>query len=395
MIDDRGPSPLYPTRDGGGKTMDSDWARLDFDREVPFETTRCWRAPSWERRPPRMLKGFSSGPLEPVTIQTGWQTPQPRRLDRLRDVHLTWSNFFISGDGCTSIYDDPRTAVSGIVEWPGLSETAGIYRREQDFVVRRSRLQNAERISDRVIFASSDEPHNWGMWLLYVLPAVVYFTENRHTYDKLFVHAGHANMRAMLRLLDLKAADVILQDCSRAYHFESVDIFRQPRREFAVAPEAKTMFARLRERVADSIVVPSAHHIYIGRRRRARELNGYRPLANESELTERLVTMGYSPIDPEYLGPEEQIKLFGSERRIVVLGGAGLFNAVFCKPGTRIVDIESNHDHIENHSTVLSSMDVDYGIIVGQVDESDPAPHNKRWTVDVERATAAIAEFMA
>ena len=116
---------------------------------------------------------------------------------------------------------------------------------------------------------------------------------------------------------------------------------------------------------------------------------------NERELADRLVAMGYSPIDPEYLAPEEQIELFGSERRIVVLGGAGLFNAVFCKPGTKIVDIESSHDHLENHSTVLSSMDADYGIILGQVDQDDPASHNKRWTVDVERAVAAIAEFMA
>lgn len=123
-------------------------------------------------------------------------------------------------------------------------------------------------------------------------------------------------------------------------------------------------------------------------------MGGYRPLANERELMERLVAMGYSLIDPECLGPEEQIELFGSERRIVVLGGAGLFNAVFCKPGAGIVDIESTRDHLGNHSAVLSSMDADYGITLGQVDEGDPAPHNKRWMVDVERAAAAIAEFM-
>jgi len=202
-------------------------------------------------------------------------------------------------------------------------------------------------------------------------------------------------MRAMLRLLGLAAADVVLQDCSKAYRFESVDVFRQPRRDFFVAQEAKATFANLREKVAGSIIVPSAHHLYIGRRRRTIEMSGYRSLANEPELMERLITMGYSPIDPECIGPEEQIELFGSERRIVVLGGAGLFNAVFCKPGTRIIDIESTHNHIENHSTVLSSMDLDYGVILGQVDQSDPASHNKRWTVDVERATAAIAEFMS
>ena len=375
--------------------MDDDWVCLNFDGDVPFDTVRHWHGADWEKRPPRMLRDLSSGPPGPLAIRTGRQTSQPRRLDRLRDVHLTWSNFFIAGDRCASIYGDPRTAVAGIVDWPGLSETAGVHRRADGFAVPRSRLQDAERIGGRTMFASSNEPHNWGMWLLYVLPAAAHFIERRHEYDRLFVYADHPNMRAMLRLLGLKAADVVLHDCSRAYHFESIDVFRQPRREFFVAKEARAVFAGLREKAAGSIVVPSAHHLYVGRRRWTAETGGYRGLANERELADRLVAMGYSPIDPERLGPEEQIGLFAGADRIVAIGGAGLFNAVFCKPGTRIVDIESTRDHLENHSTILSSVDADYGIILGQVDGSDPAPHNKRWTVDVERAAAAIAGFMA
>lgn len=197
----------------------------------------------------------------------------------------------------------------------------------------------------------------------------------------------------MLRLLGPKAADVVLHDIGRTYHLESIDVFRQPRREFFVVPEAKAMCARLREGVAGGIVVPSAHHIYAGRQRRTVEMGSYRPLVSECELKNRLVMMGYSPIDPEYLGPEEQIELFGSERRIVVLGGSGLCNTVFCKPGIRIVDIQSTRDHLENHSDTPSSVETDYGIILVRFDQEDPASHNKRWTVNVERATAAIAEF--
>lgn len=374
--------------------MGEDWVRLIFDGNFPFETMQYWPGVDWEKRPPRMLKDLSRGPPGPITFQAGRRTSQPRRLDRLRNVHLTWSNFFIVGDRCASIYDNPWTAVSGIVDWPGLSEVAGISRHGGDFVIPRSRLQNAERVGGRTMFATSDEPHNWGMWLLYVLPAVISFVENRRSYDRLFVYADHPNMRAMLRLLGLRAADVILHDCSRSYHFESIDVFRQPRRDFFVAQEARAMFARLRETVAGGITVPSAHRLYVGRHRRTIEMSGYRRLVNEREFMDRLAMMGYSPVNPEYLGPEEQIELFGSERQIVVLGGAGLFNAVFCKPGTKIVDIESSHDHIENHSTILSSMDVDYGIVLGQVDQSDPALHNRRWTVDVERTAAAVAKFM-
>ena len=98
------------------------------------------------------------------------------------------------------------------------------------------------------------------MWLLYVLPAVVHFAENRHAYDKLLVYADRPNMKGMLWLLGLKTDDVVFHDCSRAYHFESIDVFRQPRREFFVAPEARAIFAKLREQVAGSVTcrVPAA-----------------------------------------------------------------------------------------------------------------------------------------
>lgn len=368
--------------------------RLVFDHEFTVETIKYSNGANWQKRPPRLQKDFSTGPRGSIAIQTGWRTSQPQWLDRLHDVHLTWSNFFIKNDCCLSIYADAETAVSGIVDWPGLSETSGISRRGSDFVVRRSRLQNAEHIGGRIMFASSNEPHNWGMWLLYVLPAVMHFIKNRHVYDRLLVYADHANMQAMLRLLGLKTADMILHDCSRAYYFDSIDVFRQQQREFYVAQEEKVTFADLRDKVIGSVIEPSPRHIYINRNRRTIEPNSYRRLMNEQELVERLTMMGFYSIDPEDISPEKQIQLFGSAQKIVVLGGASLFNAVFCKPGTKIIDIESTCNHLENHSTVLSSMDADYGIILGQEDQQDPAPYDKKWTVDVERTTAAIARFM-
>ena len=81
------------------------------------------------------------------------------------------------------------------MDWPELAKDAGVHRHGNAFVVSRSRLQNAERIGSRTMHASSDEPHNWGVFLLYVLPAAVHFAENRHAYDKLLVHADRLNLK--------------------------------------------------------------------------------------------------------------------------------------------------------------------------------------------------------
>lgn len=244
------------------------------------------------------------------------------------------------------------------------------------------------------MFASSNEPHNWGMWLLYVVPAVMHFIKNRHVYDRLLVYATHANMKAMLHLLGVEDADMIIHDCSKAYHFDSIDVFRQPQRDFYVAPETRMMFADLRDKMLTSVVEPGPCNIYVNRDSRNTDPNSTRRLKNGHDLDQRLNMIGFKSIDPESLLPAKQIEVFGSAQKIVVLGGAGLFNAVFCRPGTRIIDIESTCYHIENHSTILSSMDADYGILLGQEDQNDPERWDKQWTVDVERTIAAIAKFM-
>ena len=375
--------------------MDDDLVRLVFNRKVSVERIGYSKGAGWQKPPPRLLQDVSAGLLRPVTIQTGRQTSQPLWLDRLHDVHLTWSNFFIKGDRCISIYGNPRTAVSGIVNWPYLANTAGVHRNIRSFFVSRSRLRDAEHINGRTMFASSNEPHNWGMWLLYVLPAIRHFIENRHVYDRVLVYADRPNMKAMLHLLGLNDADMIFHDCSRAYHFDSIDVFRQPRRDFYVSHDNRAMFANLRDKVLGSVVEPSPRNIYINRNRRNTDPNSHRRLTNEGELARHLATMGFTSIDPEDIPPEKQIEAFGSAEKIVGLGGAGMFNAVFCKPGTKIIDIESTCNHLENHSTLLSSTDLDYGILVGEEDKRDPTPYDKRWAVDAERTVAAIAKFMA
>ena len=163
---------------------------------------------TWFKPWPGVLLNQSGLPFDPACLNAGHRPSHARRLDCLRSVHLLWSNFFIS-DGCIStIYDgDARNAVQQVVAYEDLSRYIGVTRRNEDFVVPHTRLRDAQRIAGTVLFATSDEPHNWGLWLLYVLPAVVHFTQHRHLYRKLFVFAVHPNMRALLALLGVRDDD--------------------------------------------------------------------------------------------------------------------------------------------------------------------------------------------
>ena len=134
---------------------------------------------------------------------------------------------------------------------------------------------------------------------------------------------------------------MILHDCGAAYWFEEVHVFRQSMRDCYISPAAREFYAQLRDAAVARHGPSPARKLYVARLRRTRELNAYRGLLNEQALADRLAALGYLVIEPEFLSVEDQIRLFAGAERIVAIGGAGLFNTVFCRPGARMLDIES------------------------------------------------------
>jgi len=349
----------------------------------------------WWKAWPSVLVNLSGQPFDPARLNAGHRPSHARRLERLRSVHLLWSNFFIADGVVSTIYDgDARASVQQVVANAELSRYIGVTRRGEDFVVPRARLHGARRIPGPVLFATSDEPHNWGLWLLYVLPAVVHFTRNRALYRKLFVFAVHPNMRAFLTLLGVQEDDIILHDCGTAYWFEEVHVFRQSMRDFYISPAARLLYAQVRDAVVARHGPSALRKLYVARLRRTRELGAYRGLLDEQALADRLSALGYTAVEPEFMSVEDQVRLFAGADRIVAIGGAGLFNAVFCQPGARLLDIESTALYLDAHSNIFAGCGLDYGLMIGTEDAADSSPAHRRWSVDLDVAVPAIADFM-
>jgi len=352
-------------------------------------------AVTWFKPWPGVLVNLSGQPFDPARLNAGYRPSHTRRLECLRSVHLLWSNFFVADGVVSTIYDgDARASVQQVAANVELSRYIGITQRGQDFMVPAARLRDAQRIAGPVLFASSDEPHNWGLWLLYVLPAIVHFTRNRHLYRKLFVFAVHPNMRALLALLGVREDDIILHDCGTAYWFEEVYAFRQSMRDFYISPAIRQLHAQFRDLIVARHGPSTVRKLYISRLRRTRDLNAYRGLLDEQALTDRLSARGYTAIEPEFMAVEDQVRLFAGADRVVATGGAGLFNTVFCHPGTRLMDIESTPLYLDAHSNVFAGCGLDYGLMIGQEDRADSSLAHKRWSIDLDAAMPAIADFM-
>jgi capsular polysaccharide biosynthesis protein len=56
-------------------------------------------------------------------------------------------------------------------------------------------------------------------------------------------------------------------------------------------------------------------------------------------VVERLRGLGFTVVAPETLSFAEQARLFAGAEAVVAPHGAALANAVFCRPGTRIVEL--------------------------------------------------------
>ena len=375
---------------------DSDTLTLRFtDLRPAAQVVAEEPAVTWHKPWPGALVNLSGQAFDPARLNAGDRPSHARRLECLRSVHLLWSNFFLTNGCVSTIYDgNARGAVQQVVAHGDLSRYIGVAQRGQEFVVARSRLQEAQRISGPVLFATSDEPHNWGLWLLYTLPAVVHFTRNRHRYRKLFVFAAHPNMRALLALLGVRDDEVILHDCGTAYWFDEVCAFRQSMRDFYVSPAARALYGHLRDTTLARHGPLRSRGIYVARLRRTRELGAYRGLLNEQALAGQLAALGYRVVEPEFMAAEDQIRAFAGAERVVTLGGAGLFNTVFCRPGTPVMDIESTPLFLDAHSNIFAGCGLPYGLMIGREDPADSSPMHRRWSLDLGAAMPAIKGFM-
>ncbi len=119
----------------------------------------------------------------------------------------------------------------------------------------------------------------------------------------------------------------------------------------------------------------------------------YRALLNEAELVTALEERDFLVVEPELLTFPEQVSTFREARVIVGLGGAGMFNVIFSRPGTRVISIESSMAFVHGHANLFASMKHRYGFILGRQDLDDTTIVHKRWTVDVAGAIKAIESF--
>jgi capsular polysaccharide biosynthesis protein len=129
----------------------------------------------------------------------------------------------------------------------------------------------------------------------------------------------------------------------------------------------------------------SNEYIYI-----SRENALYRKILNEEELIKHLDAFGFIKVTLESMTVAQQIQLFSCAKVIVAPHGAGLANLVFCKPGTKVIELFSPKYMPAYYWMISNHVHLDYYYLVNNVEKSSHASSN--FAVDIERLLELIRQ---
>jgi hypothetical protein len=246
-------------------------------------------------------------------------------------------------------------------------------------------------IDDDVLFLTPDESNNFGMWILQVLPALIHAEVSGFS-GILLCQLDLSWQQAFLQTFAPRVSQRLFRhSAGTAYRAKRMFVLAQDFRNFTTTKWENEVFSSLIQMAGGA--EPSAKTTFISRQSHTHKNPMYRALLNEPELMEALRDYGVDVIEPEHLPLFDQIKLMASSRKLIGLGGANMFNAVFCRPGAKLVTIESSPGWISAHANLFGSAGIDYGVIFGRQLRHDLPPH-QRWTLDVKSALSVILPFL-
>jgi capsular polysaccharide biosynthesis protein len=258
-----------------------------------------------------------------------------------------------------------------------------------DFVLD-DRGQAVRDIGGTAISLTSIEPSNYGSFLFRVAPKLATVRSLGIDCDQFVVWDISETTSQLLEALGVPPGRIVGHDTNAVTRFDRliVPTLRNP--DAFLDEESRALF---RSFARDSAAPSDQSLIYVSRYSISKGSHSTRQMLNEGELISRLAAIGFAIVEPEELSFPELVQTFSGARMVVGPAGSGMFNVVFCRPGTKIVDIESEPHWVYAHAGLFASCGLRYGIFSGEVDPSDSQTVHRRWHVNVEALIDRVQSF--
>lgn len=226
-----------------------------------------------------------------------------------------------------------------------------------------------KKINNRVfsLLSGVDASNNYYHWFFYCLPRFFllskFYKFNKNDFF-LVPSTKHNYQKQSLNLLKISN----LLDASNLKHIEADKIvcidcvgknIVDPSKPSFLKHQAKWLVKDFKFYFKKEMSVRSRKNnlkIYINRTGLS---NVTRDITNKNDLIYYLKNNNFKIVDPSKLDFLKQIELFKSSRLIVGRHGAGLTNVIFCKKGTKIIEL--NNKNTENlYKNIIKAFDLNY-----------------------------------
>ena len=244
------------------------------------------------------------------------------------------------------------------------------------------------QVEDKTLSLCSFEPGNYGSFLFRVLPKLASREVNG---SKLLAPCYSQSMRHLLELFGVAPGAIIPQDTRVLYRLRDVAIPSVRNPHALLDKELLALYRGLREKFGTR---SRARKIYVSRLGwTLSEASKTRIMLNENELATRLAAIGFDILRPHEMTIKDQIEAFSSADLVVGPAGSAMFNAVFCHPGTVLVDIELQPHWVFAHQCLFSSCGLRFGIFEAKANSLKLSRPHKPFTINIEGLLARLSEI--
>ncbi|MDM0038515.1 glycosyltransferase 61 family protein [Variovorax sp. J22G21] len=242
-------------------------------------------------------------------------------------------------------------------------------------------------IDGETLCLCSFEPSNYGAFLFRVLPKLA---GRRHLLKSRAVLAPLYNqaMRDLFAMAGVPVERIVAHNTHAIYRLKTAIIPSLRNTHALLDAETLAFYAALRDRYGTR---RGARKIFVSRLGWTESHAAtHRVMRNEEQLARRLAAEGFAVIRPHNMSSRQQIEAFSAADVIVGASGSAMFNVVFSRPGTRLIDIESEPHWIFAHTNLFGSCGLDYGILEAKAIDQDWGTAHKPFSVNVDALMTRI-----
>jgi capsular polysaccharide biosynthesis protein len=233
-----------------------------------------------------------------------------------------------------------------------------------------------------VLFLHNMEPGNYGSFLFRQLPQIIFASKVPLTFDGYVVPDRLPWLYEALRLCGMPEKPIYTVREVSGDLFRKVYLCNSFDAEGVLSSQTTYGLGEMKEHACAKNVISSGERIYVSRALTQIARPTYRQLQNEEMLMTMAKDRQFEILYPETLSLAQQIQVFAKARIVVGPSGSGMLNACFCHPSTRLLDMESFHFTVRQHSKIYGSAKLTYSFLFGKVDEGDNRPlHVRNWAV--------------